>query len=111
MIMVHMLIALVEVTLVVLFVGVIQFRMQFPMDKEGLAYYIESGKGALYAYNPSIERTMDVTVIEGGNAVFGIHPAGCAHADVAEDAARPVEVVVEVAAGVGMGILGIKMGR
>ena len=41
------------------------------MDKEGLAYYIESGKGALYAYNPSIERSMDVTVIEGGDAVFG----------------------------------------
>ncbi|MCR4679806.1 MAG: hypothetical protein K5679_13795 [Lachnospiraceae bacterium] len=41
------------------------------LDKEGLAYYIESGKGALYAYNPSIERSMDVTVIEGGNAVFG----------------------------------------
>ena len=42
------------------------------VDSEDLAYFIECGDGALYAYNPSINRIMDeMPKIEGGNAVFG----------------------------------------
>ena len=68
----------------------------------------ERADGGLHAFRPEAVGEGDGS---GGNAVFGIHPAGCAHADVLHHAARPVQVVVEVAAGVGMGILGIEIGR
>ena len=44
------------------------------------------------------------------DAVLRVHPAGCAHADVFQDAARIVEVVVEAAQFVGPGGNGVEIG-
>ena len=46
----------------------------------------------------------------GGDAVLRIHPAGRSHADVSEDAAGVVQVIVEMAPRIGLGADGIKIG-
>ena len=45
-----------------------------------------------------------------GDAVLGVHPPGCAHADALEDAARPAEVIDEVSAGVRMRVHRMEIG-
>ena len=44
------------------------------------------------------------------HAVLGVHPAGSAHADVLQDAAGVLQVVVEVAAIVGVGVQRAEIG-